>query len=34
MLGWHGLVNFYEKRNKQMELATTIQQLIPRVVAR
>lgn len=33
MLGWHGLVNFYEKRNKTTELASTIQQLIPRVVA-
>lgn len=34
MLGWHGLVSFYEKRNKTTELASIIQQLIPRVVAR
>ncbi|KAI9360280.1 hypothetical protein BD770DRAFT_385224 [Pilaira anomala] len=33
MLGWQGLVSFYEKRNKKMELATTVQQLIPRLVA-
>ncbi|CAO3617593.1 unnamed protein product [Mucor hiemalis] len=33
MLGWHGLVSFYEKRNKTTELASIIQQLIPRVVA-
>ncbi|KAG1219330.1 hypothetical protein G6F68_021436 [Rhizopus microsporus] len=34
MLAWHGLVNFYEKRNKQTELAKTIQDILPRVVAR
>ncbi|KAG2232766.1 hypothetical protein INT48_001120 [Thamnidium elegans] len=33
MLGWQGLVSFYEKRNKKVELAKTIQQLIPRFVA-
>ncbi|KAG1145173.1 hypothetical protein G6F37_001194 [Rhizopus arrhizus] len=33
MLAWHGLVNFYEKRNKQTELAKTIQDILPRVVA-
>ncbi|KAG2200071.1 hypothetical protein INT47_007716 [Mucor saturninus] len=32
MLGWHGLVSFYEKRNKKMELAKTIQELLPRIV--
>ena len=34
MLGWQGLVSFYEKRNKLTELASTLNQLIPRVVAR
>jgi superkiller protein 3 len=34
MLGWQGLVNFYEKRNKQEALAKTIQKLIPRMIER
>lgn len=34
MLGWHGLVSFYEKRNKKVELAKTIQELLPRIVQR
>ncbi|KAI8329610.1 hypothetical protein EDC96DRAFT_489511 [Choanephora cucurbitarum] len=33
MLGWHGLVSFYEKREKLEPLAKTIHQLIPRVIA-
>ncbi|KAI9468081.1 MAG: hypothetical protein EXX96DRAFT_591852 [Benjaminiella poitrasii] len=32
MLAWHGLVSFYEKRNKQDLLAKTINQLIPRLI--
>ncbi|KAL9546009.1 hypothetical protein MBANPS3_006873 [Mucor bainieri] len=32
MLGWQGLVSFYEKRNKLEPLAKTIDLLIPRVV--
>lgn len=34
MLGWHGLVSFYEKRNKLEPLAKTIDLLIPRVIER
>lgn len=34
MLGWQGLISFYEKRNKQEALARTIQQLIPRAIKR
>jgi cytochrome c-type biogenesis protein CcmH/NrfG len=34
MLGWHGLVSFYEKRNKTEQLATIINQLIPHVIER
>lgn len=33
MLGWHGLINFYEKRQKQEELSKTIRDIIPRLVA-
>ncbi|RCI03355.1 Superkiller protein 3 [Rhizopus stolonifer] len=32
MLGWQGLINFYEKRQKYTELSTTLQDIIPRVV--
>lgn len=34
MLGWQGLVSFYEKRNKLEALAKTIDLLIPRVIER
>lgn len=34
MLGWQGLVSFYEKRNKVEQLANIINQLIPRVIER
>lgn len=34
MLGWQGLINFYEKRQKYTELSTTLQDIIPRVVTR
>lgn len=34
MLGWQGLVSFYEKRNRKVELAKTIQDLLPRIIQR
>jgi superkiller protein 3 len=34
MLGWQGLVSFYEKRNKKADLAKTIQDLLPRIFQR
>ncbi|KAI8975433.1 hypothetical protein BDF20DRAFT_606329 [Mycotypha africana] len=32
MLGWHGLVSFYEKRKRYQQLTKTIDQLLPRLV--